>query len=112
MYFRQACVHGIIVRLLIVLTARPLSELRRHISSEPSECTGVDGSDFVSSTQHVHQHAYRLHALVISRSPFLAHMMSTTPQPAGQCHIYLNLEQEPEVTEEVRCLKIWQLLRR
>ncbi|EPT06240.1 hypothetical protein FOMPIDRAFT_1110028 [Fomitopsis schrenkii] len=56
--------------------------------------------NYADTYLHVHQHAYRLHALVISRSPFLAHMMSTTPQPAGQSNFYLNLEQEPEVTEE------------
>ena len=33
--------------------------------------------------------------------------MSTTPQPTGQCNIYLNLEQEPEVTEEVCRLTIY-----
>ncbi|KAH9926115.1 uncharacterized protein B0H18DRAFT_1211137 [Fomitopsis serialis] len=56
--------------------------------------------NYADTFLHVHQHAYRLHALIISRSPFLAHLMSTTPQPTGQCNIYLNLEQEPEVTTE------------
>jgi hypothetical protein len=51
--------------------------------------------------QHVHQNKYRLHAIILSRSPFLAHLMSTSPQPGGQRAIYVPLEQEPEVTEEV-----------
>lgn len=38
-------------------------------------------------------------------------MMSTTPQPAGQSNFYLNLEQEPEVTEEVRRLTVPMLRR-
>lgn len=44
---------------------------------------------------------YRLHAIILSRSPFLAHLMSTSPQTGGQRTIYVHLEQEPEVTHEV-----------
>jgi hypothetical protein len=51
--------------------------------------------------QHVHQNVYRLHAIILSRSPFLAHLMSTSPQTTGQRVIYVNLDQEPEVTLEV-----------
>ncbi|KAF5358055.1 hypothetical protein D9756_001911 [Leucocoprinus leucothites] len=50
--------------------------------------------------QHVHQNVYRLHAIILSRSPYLAHLMSTSPQTSGQRAIYVNLEQEPEVTQE------------
>jgi hypothetical protein len=51
--------------------------------------------------KHVHQNSYRLHAIILSRSPFLAHLMSTSPQSGGQRSIYVHLEHEPEVTQEV-----------
>ena len=51
--------------------------------------------------QHVNQNVYRLHAIILSRSPFLAHLMSTSSQATGQRVIFVNLEQEPEVTQEV-----------
>ena len=51
--------------------------------------------------KHVHQNSYRLHAIILSRSPFLAHLMSTSPQSGGQRNIYVHLEHEPEVTQEV-----------
>ncbi|EKM83020.1 hypothetical protein AGABI1DRAFT_34075 [Agaricus bisporus var. burnettii JB137-S8] len=51
-------------------------------------------------TGHVHQNVYRLHAIILSRSPYLAHLMSTSPQTSGQRVIYVNLEQEPEITQE------------
>ncbi|KAJ7470609.1 hypothetical protein FB451DRAFT_345039 [Mycena latifolia] len=53
--------------------------------------------------QHVHQShgvTYRLHAIILSRSPFLAHLMSTSPQGNGQRIIYVHLERDPEVTQE------------
>jgi hypothetical protein len=50
----------------------------------------------------VHQNTYRLHAIVLSRSPLLAHLMSTSPQSGAQRVIYVQLEHEPEVTQEVR----------
>ncbi|KZP20775.1 hypothetical protein FIBSPDRAFT_910974 [Athelia psychrophila] len=53
-------------------------------------------------TGHVHQNAYRLHAIILSRSPYLAHLMSTSAQsgPGGQKIVQVHLEQEPEVTHE------------
>jgi hypothetical protein len=51
--------------------------------------------------QHVFQHTYGLHAIILSRSPFLAHLMSTAPLTGGQRVIYVPLEHEPEVTQEV-----------
>jgi hypothetical protein len=59
-------------------------------------------SNGIISNQHVHQNVYRLHAIILSRSPFLAHLMSTSPQASGQRVIYVHLDQEPEVTQEVR----------
>ncbi|KAF5324501.1 hypothetical protein D9611_004286 [Ephemerocybe angulata] len=56
--------------------------------------------NYADTTLHVHQNAYRLHAVILSRSPYLAHLMSTSPQTTGQRVIYVNLEQEPEVTQE------------
>lgn len=52
--------------------------------------------------QHVHQNTYRLHAIVLSRSPLLAHLMSTSPQTGAQRVIHVQLEHEPEVSQEVR----------
>lgn len=56
--------------------------------------------NYADTTLHVHQSAYRLHAVVLSRSPYLVHSMSTSPQTTGQRVIYVNLDQEPEVTQE------------
>jgi len=50
----------------------------------------------------VHQNVYRLHAIILSRSPYLAHLMSTSPQTSGQRVIYVRAEEEPEVDQEVR----------
>ncbi|KAI0928039.1 hypothetical protein AcW1_005410 [Taiwanofungus camphoratus] len=61
---------------------------------------GFQTGNYADTILHVHQNAYRLHALILSRSPFLAHLMSTSPQPAGQRTIYVHLEHEPEVTDE------------
>ncbi|RXW20995.1 hypothetical protein EST38_g4866 [Candolleomyces aberdarensis] len=56
--------------------------------------------NYADTTLHVHGNIYRLHAVMLSRSPYLAHLMSTSPQTTGQRVIYVNLEQEPEVTKE------------
>jgi len=56
--------------------------------------------NYADTTLHVHQNVYRLHAVILSRSPYLAHSMSTSPQATGQRVIYVNLEHEPEVTQE------------
>lgn len=60
----------------------------------------------LNQNQHVHQNSYRLHAIILSRSPFLAHLMSTSPQTGGQRVIYVQLDHEPEVTHEVRLFRI------
>lgn len=60
--------------------------------------SGFQAGNYSDIVLHVRQNAYRLHALILSRSPFLAHLMSTSPQTAGA--IYVPLEHEPEVTEE------------
>ena len=81
------------------------AELRGYRSREsPSLAHGPSRSladRGAVSVKHVLQNMYRLHAIILSRSPFLAHLMSTSPQSGGQRTIYVHLEQEPEVTHEV-----------
>ncbi|KAH9929649.1 hypothetical protein B0H21DRAFT_781135 [Amylocystis lapponica] len=62
---------------------------------------GFQTGNYADTILHVHQNAYRLHAIILSRSPLLAHLMSTSPQSTGQRTIYVPLEHEPEVTDEV-----------
>ncbi|KIM49423.1 hypothetical protein M413DRAFT_438603 [Hebeloma cylindrosporum] len=61
---------------------------------------GFQTGNYADTILHVHQNVYRLHAIILSRSPFLAHLMSTSPQTSGQRIIYVHLDQEPEVTQE------------
>ncbi|KAH9483992.1 hypothetical protein JR316_0003470 [Psilocybe cubensis] len=62
---------------------------------------GFQTGNYADTILHVHQNVYRLHAIILSRSPYLAHLMSTSPQTTGQRIIYVHLDQEPEVTQEV-----------
>ncbi|KAJ7285694.1 hypothetical protein C8J57DRAFT_1285560 [Mycena rebaudengoi] len=57
---------------------------------------GFQTGNYADTVLHVHQNIYRLHALILSRSPFLAHLMSTSPQGSGQRVVYVPLEREPE----------------
>jgi len=61
---------------------------------------GFQTGNYADTILHVHQNVYRLHAIILSRSPYLAHLMSTSPQTGGQRIIYVQLDQEPEVTHE------------
>ncbi|KAJ6455726.1 hypothetical protein C8R45DRAFT_1035490 [Mycena sanguinolenta] len=64
--------------------------------------TGFQNGNYADTVLHVHQGhvvTYRLHAIILSRSPFLAHLMSTSPPGNGNV-IHLNLERDPEVTHE------------
>ncbi|KAA1471324.1 hypothetical protein DENSPDRAFT_776136 [Dentipellis sp. KUC8613] len=61
---------------------------------------GFQSGNYADTILHVHQNSYRLHALILSRSPYLVHLMSTSPQTGGQRIIYVDLEREPEVTQE------------
>ncbi|PPQ81216.1 hypothetical protein CVT25_015740 [Psilocybe cyanescens] len=61
---------------------------------------GFQTGNYADTILHVHQNVYRLHAIILSRSPYLAHLMSTSPQTTGQRVIYVHLDQEPEVTQE------------
>ncbi|KAI0060806.1 hypothetical protein BV25DRAFT_1917365 [Artomyces pyxidatus] len=62
--------------------------------------SGFQSGNYADTLLHVHQNSYRLHAIVLSRSPYLVHLMSTSPQSSGQRVIYVPLEHEPEVTQE------------
>nr|WKW83171.1 NPR4 [Flammulina filiformis] len=62
--------------------------------------SGFQTGNYADTILQVQQHSYRLHAIILSRSPFLAHLMSTSPTNGGQRVIYVPLEQEPEVTQE------------
>ncbi|TCD65625.1 hypothetical protein EIP91_002430 [Steccherinum ochraceum] len=61
---------------------------------------GFQTGNYADSILHVHQNAYRLHAIILSRSPLLAHLMSTSPQSGGMRNIHVPLEHEPEVSSE------------
>jgi len=61
---------------------------------------GFQTGNYADTILHVHQNVYRLHAIILSRSPYLAHLMSTSPQTTGQRVIYVHLDHEPEVTQE------------
>jgi len=58
--------------------------------------SGFQMGNYADTNLHVHTRVYRLHALILSRSPYLAHVMSTTRANA----IYIPLEEEPHITEE------------
>ncbi|KAL0947068.1 hypothetical protein HGRIS_013209 [Hohenbuehelia grisea] len=62
--------------------------------------SGFQTGNYADTTLHVHQNVYRLHAIILSRSPYLAHLMSTSPQGNGARTIFVHLEQEPEITPE------------
>lgn len=74
-------------------------EIVRHLYH-----SGFQTGNYADTILHVHQNTYRLHAIILSRSPLLAHLMSTSPPSqaiaSGQHIIYVHLDQEPEVTEE------------
>jgi len=62
--------------------------------------SGFQTGNYADTILHVHQHTYGLHAIILSRSPLLAHLMSTSPQTGGQRTIYVPLDHEHEVTQE------------
>ncbi|THU90681.1 hypothetical protein K435DRAFT_841334 [Dendrothele bispora CBS 962.96] len=61
---------------------------------------GFKQGEYADILLHVHQNVYRLHALILSRSPFLVHLMSTSPQVNGLKTIDVQLDREPEITLE------------
>lgn len=56
--------------------------------------------------QHAHGHRYQLHAIILSRSPYLAHLISASPKSGGMHSIYVPLEPYPEITDQVSCVSI------
>ncbi|KAH7889255.1 hypothetical protein F5I97DRAFT_1801567 [Phlebopus sp. FC_14] len=61
---------------------------------------GFQTGHYADTILRVHQNSYRLHAIILSRSPFLAHLMSTSPQTGAQRVLFVQLEHEPHVTQE------------
>ncbi|KAF5365691.1 hypothetical protein D9758_003274 [Tetrapyrgos nigripes] len=61
---------------------------------------GFKQGEYADILLHVHQNVYRLHAIILSRSPFLVHLMSTSPQVNGLKAIYVALDREPDITLE------------
>ncbi|KAH8108169.1 hypothetical protein BXZ70DRAFT_42577 [Cristinia sonorae] len=61
---------------------------------------GFQHGNYADTHLYAHQNVYKLHAIILSRSPRLAHMLSTEPPQSGARTIHLALEQEPEVTPE------------
>ncbi|EEB89098.1 hypothetical protein MPER_12847, partial [Moniliophthora perniciosa FA553] len=62
--------------------------------------SGFQRGEYADTILHVHQNVYRLHALLLSRSPFLVQLMSTSPQAVGPRTIFVSIEHEPEITQE------------
>lgn len=62
--------------------------------------SGFQTGNYADTILHVHQNVYRLHAIILSRSPYLAHLMSTSPQTSGQRIIDVRLDDVREVTQE------------
>ncbi|KAL6307925.1 hypothetical protein BKA93DRAFT_815618 [Sparassis latifolia] len=81
---------------------RPLSPYQLHHEDIVNHLyhAGFQTGNYADTILHFHQNAYRLHAIILSRSPFLAHMMSTSPQTSGQRVVVVRFENEPEITDE------------
>ncbi|KAG8903815.1 hypothetical protein FRB99_002706 [Tulasnella sp. 403] len=58
--------------------------------------SGFQHGNYADTHLHVLNRLYRLHAIILSRSPYLAHLINTSN--ANQ--IYVPLEDEPLITEE------------
>ncbi|KAL5529114.1 hypothetical protein ACEPAG_5088 [Sanghuangporus baumii] len=61
---------------------------------------GFQMGQYADTRLHVHGHRYQLHALVLSRSPYLAHLIAATPKAGGMHSIYVPLESYPEITDQ------------
>ncbi|KIY66303.1 hypothetical protein CYLTODRAFT_423582 [Cylindrobasidium torrendii FP15055 ss-10] len=61
--------------------------------------SGFQTGNYADTQLQVHQNTYRLHAIILARSPYLAHLMSTSPSDGNRRAIYVPLEQEPEITQ-------------
>lgn len=61
---------------------------------------GFQMGEYADTLLHAHQITYRLHAIILSRSPYLAHLMSTSPEPGGLRTVYVPMEQFPEISDQ------------
>ncbi|KAJ1310339.1 hypothetical protein OPQ81_007078 [Rhizoctonia solani] len=77
------------------LTAEQVNQRHAEISAHIYH-TGFQTGQFADVSLHVHNRQYRLHALILSRSPYLAHLLATSQNNV----IYIPLENEPYITEE------------
>jgi len=62
--------------------------------------TGFNMGEYSDTILHAGQHRYMLHALILSRSPYLAHLISTSPKSGGVHTIYVPLESIPECSDQ------------
>lgn len=77
------------------LTAEQVNQRHAEISAHIYH-TGFQLGQYADVSLHVHNRQYRLHALILSRSPYLAHLLATSQNNV----IYIRLEDEPHITEE------------
>ncbi|CAE6515580.1 unnamed protein product [Rhizoctonia solani] len=77
------------------LTADQVNQRHAEISAHIYH-TGFQLGQYADVSLHVHNRQYRLHALILSRSPYLAHLLATSQNNV----IYIRLEDEPHITEE------------
>lgn len=61
---------------------------------------GFQTGQFADTVMHAHQYTYRLHAILLARSPYLRHLLTAHAYNGGERVIYIPLEQEPEITPE------------
>ncbi|OCB84347.1 hypothetical protein A7U60_g9027 [Sanghuangporus baumii] len=61
---------------------------------------GFQMGQYADTLLHAHGHRYQLHALVLSRSPYLAHLIAATPKTGGMHSIYVPLDSYPEITDQ------------
>ncbi|KEP55582.1 BTB/POZ domain protein [Rhizoctonia solani 123E] len=77
------------------LTAEQVNQRHAEISAHIYH-TGFQLGQYADVSLHVHNRQYRLHALILSRSPYLAHLLATSQNNV----IYIRLDDEPHITEE------------
>ncbi|KAI5124492.1 hypothetical protein M0805_003019 [Coniferiporia weirii] len=61
---------------------------------------GFQMGEYADTLLHARQNRYQLHAIILSRSPYLAHLMSTSPKQGGMNTIHVPLESLPEITDQ------------
>jgi hypothetical protein len=61
---------------------------------------GFQTGQFADTVMHAHQYTYRLHAILLARSPYLHHLLTANAFNGGERAIYVPLEREPEITPE------------